>query len=125
MSFSVVAVATSIVAILLGLGWLFAGRLVLKRWGIEADSGGLLVGRRLGVTYLAFAIVLLLGSQAPPSPLRSALSAAMLVGLLLLALLGVFELRARRASRGILISVAVEAVLALGFAWVLFARPPG
>jgi hypothetical protein len=121
MSFNIVAIATSIASLLLGIGWLFAGKLVLKRWRIESNDIGLLVGRRLGAAYLGTSLMLFLARSAPPSDVRSALSAGMFVSLALLAGLGVFEFKARRAGSGIFVSVAVEVILALGFAWVLFA----
>lgn len=121
MSFTIAAVATSIAGLLLGLGWLFAGRLVLKRWGLEANSVGLLVGRRLGAAYVGIAIMLFLGRSAPPSELRSDVSIAMLVALSLLAILGAVEFRAKRAGKGILASVVLKVVLAAGFAMVLAA----
>ena len=48
MSFHTLASVTCLVALLLGAGRLFAGRLMLKRWRIEPDVGALLVGRRIG-----------------------------------------------------------------------------
>jgi Ca2+/Na+ antiporter len=121
MSFTVTAVATSIAGLVLGLGWLFAGSLLLKRWGLEANSLGLLVGRRLGAVYFGIAIMLFLGRAAPPSAFRSDVCIAMLVALLLLALLGLIEFSAKRAGKGILISVVLELLLAAGFASVLLA----
>ena len=121
MSFTIVAVATSIAGLLLGLGWLFAGSLMLKRWELEANPLGLLVGRRLGAAYLGIAIMLFLGRSAPPSELRSAVSIAMLVALSLLAILGIIEVRAKRVGKGILVSVVLEVLLATGFAAVLWA----
>jgi len=108
MSFTIAAVATSIAGLLLGLGWLFAGSLVLKRWGLEANSLGLLVGRRLGAAYFGIAIMLFLGRSTPPSELRSAVSIGMLFALSLLAILGVLEFKAKRAGKGILVSVVLE-----------------
>ncbi len=122
MNFTVTAVATSIAALILGLFWLFAGSVLLKRWGLEANALGLLVGRRLGAAYLGIAMMLFLGRSAPPSELRSSVSIAMLGALVLLALLGLFELKAKRVGRGILASVAVELLLAAGFATVLLAE---
>jgi hypothetical protein len=121
MSFTIAAVATSIAVLLLGFGWLFVGSLVLKRWGLEANPLGLLVGRRLGAAYVGIAIMLFLGRSAPPSALRSAVSIAMLVALALLAILGIVEFRAKRAGKGILVSVALEVLLAAGFATALAA----
>ena len=121
MNFTATAVATSIAALILGLCWLFAGSLVLKRWGLEANALGLLVGRRLGAAYLGIAMMLFLARSAPPSEFRSSVSIAMLAALVLLALLGLIELKAKRVGRGILVSVAAELVLAAGFATALLA----
>jgi len=120
MKFTTAAVATSIVALLLGLGWLFAGGLVLKRWGLVANPLGLLLGRRLGAAYCGIALMLFLGRSAPPSELRSAVCIAMLVVLSLLAILGIIEFKAKRAGKGILVSVVIEVLLAAGFAAALF-----
>jgi hypothetical protein len=122
MSFYIVAIATSVASLLLGMGWLFAGKLVLKRWRIEPNDIALLVGRRLGAVYLGTSLLLFLARSAPPSEVRSSLSAGMLVSLALLAALGLFEFKARRAGPGICVSVGVEIILALGFAWVLLAN---
>jgi hypothetical protein len=121
MSFTIVAVATAVAGLLLGLGWLFAGRVMLKRWDLDATPLGLLVGRRLGAAYVGIAIMLFLGRSAPPSDLRSAVSIAMIVALSLLAILGLIEFKARRAGRAILVSVVVEVLLAAGFAAELLA----
>jgi hypothetical protein len=122
MSFYIVAIATSVAGLLLGIGWLFAGKLVLQRWRIEPNDIGLLVGRRLGAVYLGTSLMLFLARSAPPSDVRSALSVGMFVSLALLAGLGLFEFKARRAGSGIFVSVAVEIILALGFAWVMLAN---
>ena len=120
MGFSLVALATSITALVPGVGWLLSGTLLLKRWGLAPDPTALLVGRRLGTTYVGIAILLFLGRSALPSDLRYAICAGLLFALLVLAGLGIFEFRARRAGAAILISVVIEVILALGFAWVMF-----
>ena len=61
------------------------------------------------------------GRNAPASDLRTALCAGLLLALTVLALLGLFELKAGRVGRGMLVSVVVEALLAAGFASVLLA----
>src|ERR1700712_1343369 len=110
MNFNIVAIATSIASLLLGIGWLFAGKLVLKRWRIESNDIGLLVGRRLGAVYLGTSLMLFLARSAPPSDVRSVLSAGMFVSLALLAGLGLVEFKASRAGPGIFVSVAVEVI---------------
>ncbi len=120
MGFNLVAVVTSIAGLVLGAGWLVSGTLLLKRWGLASNPTALLVGRRLGTTYLGFAILLFLGRAAPPSELRYAICVGLLFAMLVLASLGIFEFRARRAGAAILVSVVIEAILAVGFAWVIF-----
>jgi hypothetical protein len=121
MNFNIAATATSIVGIILGVGWLLGGRLVLRRWGLEANPLGLLVGRCLGAAYIGIALMLFLGRSAPASELRSAISVAMLVALAILAVLGLVEFKANRAGKGILVSVVAETVLAGCFAAALLA----
>lgn len=121
MSFTLVATITSIAGILLGLGWLFAGKILLKRWDIDAHQDGLLVGRRLGAVYVGTAIILFLGRSAPASDLRTGLCVGVLLVMSLLAILGVIEFVARRANVAILVSSAIEVILAVGFASILLA----
>lgn len=121
MSFTLVATITSIAGILLGLGWLFAGTILLKRWGINAHQDGLLVGRRLGAVYVGTATILFLGRSAPASDLRTALCVGVLLVMSVLAILGVIEFVARRANVAILVSSAIEVILAAGFASILLA----
>jgi hypothetical protein len=119
MGFTVVAIATSAAGLMLGMGWVFGGALLLRRWGMEAHADGLLAGRRLGAAYLGIALMLFLGRSAPASPIRDAICAGMLCALALMAASGLFEFRAGRARAGILATVVLELVLALGFGWVL------
>ncbi len=60
MTFHTLALVTCVAALLLGIGWLFAGKLMLQRWRIESSVGALLVGRRIGVIYLSVALLFLL-----------------------------------------------------------------
>lgn len=106
---------------MLGLGWMFAGSRLLKRWGMAVHADGLLVGRRLATVYLGVSIILFMSRSAPPSDLRDTLCVGMLFAMVVLAALGLYEYKAGRANSLILISVALEVFLALGFAWVLLA----
>lgn len=119
MNFGVVALATSIAGLILGLGWLLSGTLLLRRWGLAPEPTALLIGRRLGAAYLGIAIMLFLGRSAPPSELRFAICTGLLSAMLVLASLGLLEFKARRAGPAILVSVAIEIILAAGFAWVM------
>ena len=116
MNFHALAVATAIIALLLAVGWLLGGRLLLRRWGIAPTEVGLLMGRRIGALYLGLSTIFFLARNAPPSELRSVLSLGVMVVCSLLAGLGLFEFRARRAGPAILVSVLVEILLVVGFA---------
>jgi len=121
MSFHAISLVTSIAAVMLAIGWLFAGKLMLKRWGIEPSVGALLVGRRIGVIYLAVALLAFLVRSTTSLEVITNVSIFAAVANALLAGLGLYEYRARRAGPAILISVAFEALLLLGFGWLLLA----
>jgi hypothetical protein len=119
-SFRTVAVITAIVIFALGVGYLFAGALVMSRWQIQSTDGVLLLGRRMGGLYLGLSVTYFLARSAPVSIARTALSAGSAVALSLVALLGVYEFTAGHAGLGILVSVVIESVLALGYVRILF-----
>jgi hypothetical protein len=120
MSFKTIAVTSAILVLALGLGYLFAGAFMVGRWQIEPTDGVLLLGRRIGGLYLGLSVMFFLAKSAPVSVTRTALSAGTAVALSLLALLGVYELTAGHAGPGILVSVVIESLLALGYIRILF-----
>jgi hypothetical protein len=120
MSFKTIAFITAIVALALGVGYLFFGALVIGRWQIQPTGSVLLLGRRIGVLYLGLSVMFFLSRSAPVSVARTALSAGTAVALSLLALLGVIELTAGRVGPGILASAAIESLIALGYVRILF-----
>ncbi len=120
MSFKTLAVITAIVSFALGVAYLVFGALVVGRWQIEPTVGVLLVGRRIGSLYLGLAVMYFLARSAPVSVARTALSAGTAVALSLLALFGIYELAAGHAGPGILASVAIESLIALGYIRILF-----
>ena len=125
MTFHTLALVTSIAALLLGAGWLAASGLMLQRWRIEPSVGALLVGRRIGVIYLGVALLFFLVRSTESPELITIVSTFAAAANALLAGLGVYEYRARRAGPAILVSVAFELVLVLGFGWVLLAPAGG
>jgi hypothetical protein len=118
MSFSMMASAAALAALVLGLGFLFASPFMLKRWGLAPSDGAQVLGRRIGAVYLGLSLLFLLGRQAPPSDLRSAVCAGLALALALLACLGLFEFSRKRVTAGIAVSIVIEIALATGFAWV-------
>jgi hypothetical protein len=121
MSFHTLANVTCMAAVLLGVGWLFAGKLMLKRWRIDPTVGALLVGRRIGAVYLGVALLCFLVRSTTSAELITSVSLFAVLVNALLAGLGLYEYRARRAGPAILISVAVELLLLLGFGSLLLA----
>jgi hypothetical protein len=120
MSFKTIAVITAIIGLVLGAAYLFLGELVIGRWQIEPTDSVLLLGRRIGVLYLGLALMFFLARSAPVSVARTALSAGFASALMILALLGIYELTAGHVGPGILVSAAIEFLLALAYIRVLF-----
>jgi hypothetical protein len=120
MSFKTIAVITAIIGLVLGAAYLFLGELVIGRWQIEPTEGVLLLGRRIGVLYLGMSLMFFLARSAPVSVARTALSAGFASALMILALLGIYELTAGHVGPGILVSAAVEFLIALAYIRVLF-----
>ena len=125
MRFRTIAVITAIGFFALGLGYLFAGALMVGRWQIQSTESVLLLSRRIGAIYLGLSVMLFLARSAPVSVTRTALSAGAAVLLSLLALLGVYEFTAGHAGPGILVSVVIESLLALGYIRILFTERRG
>ena len=125
MNFRTIAVITAIVSLVLGVGYLVFGTLVVGRWQIQPTDSVLLLGRRIGCLYLGLAVMYFLSRSAPLSVARTALSAGTAVALSLLALFGVYELTAGHAGSGILASVAIESLIALGYIWILLTERRG
>jgi hypothetical protein len=121
MSFYALSIVTCIAALLLATGWLFAGKLMLKRWRMEPSVGTLLVGRRIGAVYLGVALLCFLVRSTTSLELITSFSLFAVLTNALLAGLGLYEYRARRAGPAILVSVAVELLLLLGFGALLLA----
>lgn len=119
MTFHTLSLVTSIAALLLGAGWLAAGRLMLQRWRIEPSVGALLVGRRIGVIYLGVALLFFLVRSIESSELITIVSTFAALANALLAGLGGYEYHARRAGPAILVSVVFELALVVGFGRLL------
>jgi Kef-type K+ transport system membrane component KefB len=118
-SFHTLSILTCLAALLLGAGWLFAGRRMLQRWRIEPTTGALLVGRRIGAVYLGVALLCFLVRSTTSTELITSVSWFAVLVNALLAGLGVYEYRARRVGPAILVSVALELLLLLGFGALL------
>ena len=125
MSFKNLAAITAMISLLLGLGYLFFGSMIVGRWQIQPTESVLLLGRRLAALYIGLAVIFFLARSAPVSSVRTALGIGAAVALSFLALLGVYEFILGHVGRGILASVTVEALLAIGYIGILISERTG
>ena len=119
MSFKTTSIVAALVTFVLGAGYLFVGPQIVGRWRLEPTASVLLMGRRIGALYLGLSVMFFLARCIGPSSARTALSAGTMVACILLALTGVQALSTGLVSSGMLISVAVEILLAVAFLRVL------
>ncbi len=119
MNFKTISIITAIVVFVLGVGYLFFGSLMFGRWQIQSTNSVLLLGRRIGCLYIGLSVIYFLARSAPVSATRTALTAGTAVALLLLVIFGVFELTSGHVGNGILVSVVIEFLLALGYIRIL------
>ncbi len=125
MKFKTLSIITAFILFVLGLGYFFFGAIIVGRWQVEPTVSVLLLARRIGCLYLGLSVIFFLAHSAPRSTARTALSAGTAVVTLLLAGTGVYELAAGHAGKGILISAAIEFLLALGYIRVLLSERRG
>jgi hypothetical protein len=119
MTFKLTSTLTSVIAFLLGIGYLIAGEVVIGRWQLQIGDGVLLMGRRMGALYLGLAVMFFIARAVPVSPGRIALSAGAATALSLLAFLGIYEFTVGHAGPGILASTAIEGLLAIAYIRIL------
>lgn len=115
MNFKNIAFVTSIIAFVLGIGYLFFGSFVIGRWQIEPTNSVLLLGRRIGILYLGLSVIFFLSKSLSVSKARTALSIGAALTLSLLAFLGIFEYSQGTVGAGILASVGIESLLSIGY----------
>ena len=120
MSFKNIALITSIIALILGIGYLFFGSVVIGRWQIEPTENVLLIGRRIGSFYLGLSLIFFLARSIPLSIARKALTIGASFTLSLLAFLSIYEYTAARVGSGILVSAIIEFLLSVGYIIIFF-----
>jgi hypothetical protein len=114
-TFRRLATFTTALCFALAIVWGFFPDVLLSIWGVEYSDATGLVARRNAVLFLAFAVVFYRSRRAPPSSTRRALSTGMVVACFGLATVGFGEWLNGHAGPGILLAVAVEIALGLGF----------
>ena len=118
-TFKVTASVAAVVTFALAIGYLFAGALMAWRWQIDPTESVLLYCRRIGATFLGLSVMFMLARSIPNSEARRAISGGAVVMCLVLAFLGSYEYSVGHAATPILISAALELLVASAFAWHL------
>jgi TM2 domain-containing membrane protein YozV len=120
MKFKILAWITAVILFGLGLGYFFFGAVIVGRWQVLPSESVILLARRIGCLYLGLSVIFFMARSTPKSSMRTALSAGTVVVTLLLAGTGVYELASGHVGKGILVSAAIEFLLAIGYIWILF-----
>lgn len=115
MSFRHVAILTSLLFLVLALGWMLCPEQMLTQWGVQySDSTGV-VSRRGAAFYLGFAIMFFVARNVEHSATRMALIKGIITTCTALILLAVYEFSVGQANNKILIAALIEAILGLAF----------
>jgi hypothetical protein len=118
LSFRQAAFAGSSICFALAAVWMGAPQFILWVWQINGSDPTLLMARRGAALFLGLAVMLWQARNAERSPTRHAIAVGFSVSCAALALLGTCDVAAGHAGLGILVAVAVEAMLAVTFAVV-------
>ena len=114
--FNHLASAAAGICFALAVTWLCMPQLLLALWSVPFSDPVALVGRRNGALFAGVSVILFQLRHAAPSATRSAVAHGVAVACSTLALLGIAECALGHAGPGMLLAVAVEIMLALGFA---------
>lgn len=101
----------------LGVGWLFFPAILLAGFGVEAEALAIYIGRRSGVLFLGYAVILWLGRTSTASPARTAILAGGLVVSVVMAAVSLVGIFTGIVGPALWIAVVVESLLAAGFAY--------
>lgn len=118
LTFNSLAIVIALLFSMLALAWLFVPQRLLAEWAIASSLSTIVVSRRMAPLYAGIAVMFWLARKAEPSLARLALVRGLTVACLLLAALGVFELVAGHAAPGILVAVAIEAMLTIALLYL-------
>jgi hypothetical protein len=113
--FDLLALLSALICLVLALVWSLAPQVLLSLWTVGFSEPVGLVCRRTAALFAGIGVMLFQLRHAAPSPVRSAVTTGLISACSLLALLGITELFLGHAGPGILLAVAVEIALALGF----------
>ena len=115
MTFRQMAILSSALLFALAAVWMWVPELLLTQWGVAYSSEVGLISRRAAAFYAGIAVMLLLARNAELTKARSALALGLSVACFILATLGVLEWHFGTATAQILVAVALETLLGIGF----------
>ncbi len=110
-----ISILTAFIGLVLFLLLLGVPATYLATYGVETDGGGLLMVRRASPMFLGFAVMLWMGRNAGPSPLRHAVCYGMAVTFAGVALTGTFEYLRGATNAMIMAAAAGELLIAALF----------
>ncbi len=109
------SILTAIIFLLLAIMLMFAPDQLLSGWGVEFTTGAGLVARRASAFYTSIAVMFFMARNAEPSIARTALIYGIITVCMILVILGLYELIAGHATRGILAAIFTEVMLSILF----------
>lgn len=125
MSYKVMFVLNAIVALALGLAFLFVPAMVLDQFHAEAYASTVLIGRFFGTAMVALGLLLWFAKDVTDEKALRGMGIALFVGAvlgLIVNVIGVSSASGVIRSNG-WITILVYAVFALGYGFLLFLKP--
>ncbi|MGY2573035.1 hypothetical protein [Vibrio sp. C8] len=118
MNFRHVAILTSLLFLVLALGWMLCPEQMLTQWGVQYSDGAGVVSRRGAAFYIGVAIMFFVARNVEHSATRMALIKGIITTCTVLILLAAYEFSVGHVSNRILIAALIEAILGLAFLYV-------
>lgn len=115
MTFSRLAVVTSLLFFILATVWMFFPEQLLTLWGIEPATGTEVIARRSAAFFAGTAVICLLARNSAPSHARYALAAGISTISFITAASGFVEWQKGHVNGQILIAVFIELLLGTAF----------
>ncbi len=112
----------AIIALVFGLGFIVAPAASLNLYGTSTDVTGQFLGRYLGSSLLGIAFLTWLTRNAPASPTRKAVLAALFATMVLGFAVALYDKFAGAGNALIWLNVVIYLLLALGFGYFAFMK---
>lgn len=125
MSYRILFVLNAIVAVLIGLAFVFVPTLALKQLGVELYASTRLTAQFFGTAMLALGLVLWFAKDVADANLQKGMGIALLLGAfagLVIAVIGVSPASGVLRSNGWIIILAYV-LFALGYGFLVFMKP--